>query len=223
MIMFRMPFVATIRYQLGWRSMILILYVFFLTVYFVRNPQPDQFIGAFVSKPDNYSSSLLANLPALAFVVCGLALTMEQPSSMLLQPDSMAYVRQPHGSRQIASFTAIIIVYCLLFTGLTLLASYLFCKPKSLKDMLLGAAYAAMSLLLSLVLVNLGCLIGKRYLGYFAVILLQGTCMSSPSMQSFLMGASGFLLLPNWLTLAVLLTVIALAATIGIFNHLELI
>lgn len=37
------------------------------------------------------------------------------------------------------------------------------------------------------------------------------------------MGASGFLSLPNWLTLAVLLTVIALAATIGIFNHLELI
>lgn len=155
------------------------------------------FMGMFQLSGDAHTSDLMVNLYALAFMICGIALPLEQASEYLIMPDYVVYVRQHRGFAHFARYFAMITVYCLVFTGMQSLFALAVVPEVKVGSMLSTSACAGWTLLCLLLLVNLGYLLTNRAMGYVAAMASYALLLSiGPVARWFALGHVG--MLPAW-------------------------
>lgn len=177
--------------RLGYRVVIVTLYVFVLAWYFNHDPDLRTFVGMVRIPRFAGESALAANMPSLSFMVFGTVLALEQPADYLRHPNWMVAVRCGRDWWRFARCCMLLGVYAAMFAGVQLAASCLLIRGCDGVRLAVGAVYAAWSLTVTLLVVTAGCMAGRRVAGYLVALVLQLICAGVPGVQRALVGVVG--------------------------------
>ncbi|WP_137652748.1 hypothetical protein [Bifidobacterium moukalabense] len=213
--------VQIVREGNGIRLMLALVYVVMMYRFYTSGQDYRVFMGMFrVPDFDLASSHLEGNMYAIGFMVFGVALLLEQPSTYLSVPETMVYVRRRRGLPRFLGYCAIVLAYCLAYTGVQLIVAFRVVYA-SRAPLALGAVCAGWTLLVLVLTINLGYLGGNRAYGYLAASMMVLAPLSCTPVMRWLVKSS--LLVPNWGVVLGILTIVLVAANYVLFNRLEII
>ena len=117
--------VQIVREGNGIRLMLALVYAVMMYRFYTSGQDYRVFMGMFrVPDFDLASSHLEGNMYAIGFMVFGVALLLEQPSTYLSVPETMVYVRRRRGLPRFLGYCAIVLAYCLAYTGVQLIVAF---------------------------------------------------------------------------------------------------
>ncbi|MCI1240651.1 MAG: hypothetical protein LKG06_00670 [Bifidobacterium subtile] len=203
------------------RILILVLYAALVANCYLTFRPDSVFMGMFRPSPDPHSSALMTNVYAMAYMICGLALPLEQPSEYLAVPDCMVYVRQRRGAAHYLRYLALLVSYCCLFTLVQALIAFAVTPGPDAGKLIRTSVCSGWTLLCLLLIANLGYLLSNRALGYIAALAAYALLLSIGPMAKWF--AQGHIWgTPAWVPVLFASTCILGAVNLMAFRRLQI-
>ena len=203
------------------RVLILALYAALVVNSYFSSRPDSVFMGMFKPSADPYSSALMTNVYAMSYILCGLALPLEQTSEYLAIPDSMVYVRQSRGTEHYLRYLALLVSYCVLFTLIQMLIAFAVTPDPDAGRLVVTSVCAGWTLLCLLLIANLGYLLSNRAFGYIAALGAYALLLSiSPAAHWFAQGQLWGM--PAWTPVLIIGTCIVVIANHIAFKRLQI-
>lgn len=206
----------------GLRTLILTIYAILVANCYLSGRPDSIFMGMYRLADTPGESNLLINVYALSYMVCGMALPLEQFSRYLVVPDYPVYIRQGRGMAHFARYLAVLVSYCLVFTAVQVGVALVVVPDVDGMHMLSTAICAGFTLLCLLLMVNLGYLMGNRSIGYIGAVGSYALLLTlGPLARWFALGHIG--LLPIWIPVILMLLLVLTGVNALAFTRLEII
>lgn len=211
----------TYRTRNGVRLLI-VLIIGIASVQFYTNVKPSSlFIGMYRISDDPSTPNLLVNVYAIAFIACGLALPLEQPSEYLCVPDYLVYIRQRRGIAHFLRYLLTVVMYSSLFTGMQTVIAWQIIPHLDIRVLLSSSVCAACMLLVFLLFLNLTYSLGNRSWGYFLVTMLYALLLSIQTL-AYWFAHGTILFIPVWVPVLICMLVVLCIGNLHVFRHLEI-
>lgn len=221
-----MTYPAT-RYPLkllpGPRLVLIAPYIFIQAWYFQHEPSIHTFIGMPRSTVFAGESPLSLNMPALSYMIFGVALALEQPSNYLCHPNWMVAIRNRRNTRRFLGYLLLVMTYSALFTIPHLVVSLSVIAKTDIATMMPGVWYAWWSLSVTLTIANIGYMIGNRAVGYLLAVLPHLAITGVSGLWALLAEYVPHTAIPVWVPVLALLTCVSIAMNAFIFHHRDII
>lgn len=207
----------------GPRLVLLAPYVFIQAWYFQHEPSIHTFIGMPRSTVFAGESPIALNMPALSFMIFGVALALEQPSDYLCHPNWMVAIRNRRSACRFLGYLLLVMTYSAVFTIPHLAVSMSVITRADTATMIPGVWYAWWSLSVTLTISNIGYMIGNRATGYLLAILPHLAITGISGLWPLLARCIPHTAIPIWVPALALLTCTSITVNAFIFNHRDII
>ena len=212
-----------VRLLPGPRLVLLAPYVFIQAWYFQHEPSIHTFIGMPRSTVFAGESPIALNMPALSFMIFGVALAFEQPSDYLCHPNWMVAIRNRRSIRRFLEYLLLVLAYAAVFTIPHLAFSLLVITKADAASIIPGAWYAWWSLSVTLTIANIGYMTGNRAMGYLLAILPHLAIAGISGLWALLAEYVPHTAIPVWVPVLALFTCVSIAVNVFIFYHRDII
>lgn len=205
----------------GLRMLILVIYAIFASRFYYSAQDTSIFMGMFRIAPAMSHPDLALNMYPLLFMVGGIALALEQCSEYLMIPDYLVYVRSHRGWSHFCRYCALLLFYCVLFTGVQLIIALMIVPGNRQEHLLTTAICASLTLAVLMLIINVGYLLNCRVMGYVAAAALYIALLSLDGARRWLI-SSWIGVIPCWAPVLTVLFLVLAMVNLIVFEHVEM-
>lgn len=205
----------------GLRLLMVVIYAILAARFYYSGQDMSVFMGMFRVLPPGAHADIALNMYPLLFMAGGIAISLEQCSEYLLIPDFMVYVRRRRGVSHYCRYCLIVLVYSVLFTGVQLVVAEILAPAGCAGQIALTAVCAAWTLVVLMLVVNLGYMLGYRAIGYFVAAGLYLALLSLNGLERWLLSPWVFAV-PHWVPALLLASVALFVANLVVFERVEI-